>query len=99
MIGPFAGQPIGHAFLPCIATEYRLHGRPLKAILLLDAVNPRARAAALPGFHPVRGRTGIFAAGQLTARRSGQGWLVVEQGSGVAERILLVRHLTACTRP
>jgi hypothetical protein len=94
----FPGQLIGHAFLPCIASEYRLHATPLKAILLLDAAHPQSVAAALPDFHPVRSEPGIFAEGGLSAKRAGPGWLVVEQGRSPAERSLLLRRLTASVR-
>lgn len=97
-IAPRSGQLVGHAFLACLATEYRLHGTPLKAILLLDAAQPGTRVAALPNFHPVGGAPGIFAEGELTAKRSGPGWMVVEQGSTPAQRILLLEHLTASAR-
>jgi hypothetical protein len=97
-IRPFPGQLVGHAFLPCAATEYVMRGVPLKAIILLDAAEPTSRAADLPSFHPVRRAPGMFAGGDLTAMRSGNAWLVAEQGSGSVQRMRLLRHLTATIR-
>ncbi|HEY4426804.1 MAG TPA: hypothetical protein VGN08_01210 [Solirubrobacteraceae bacterium] len=94
-IRPYPGQIIGHAFVPCLAIEYELHNTPLKAIVLLDAARPQSFAPLLPDFHAVRGSPGVYAEGELTAKRSGAGWIVVEQGTGVRQRMLLLRHLTA----
>jgi hypothetical protein len=97
-IVPFPGRLVGHAFVPCIVTRFQLSGEPLKASVLLDAADPRSRAAALPNFHPVRRAPGVFAGGSLTAKRAGNAWLIVEQGRGGAERIRLLRHLVATVR-
>ncbi len=93
-ISPFPVPLVGHAFLPCIDTEYVLRGTPLKATLLLDAARPGSPAAPLPSFHPVRHEPAILAAGDLTARRSGRGWLIAEGGAGFAQRVLLLGHLS-----
>lgn len=98
-IRPYPGRIIGHAFLPCIANVYQLQHVPLRAMVVLDAANPRARAAALPDFKPVPGAPGLFAEGGLTARRSGNGWLIVGQGAGLAQRMRLLRRLTATIEP
>jgi hypothetical protein len=97
-ITPYPVPLVGNAFLPCISVEYQPSRTPLKAILLLDAAHPYTPPAALPNFRAVRGAPGIYAEGQLTARRSGPGWLVVEQGTGTGERIRLLTHLTATLR-
>jgi hypothetical protein len=97
-IRPFPGQLVGHAFLPCLATMYYLERMPLRATVVLDAANPYARAAVLPDFKPVRGAPGFFAQGGLTARRSGNAWLIIGQGSGLAQRMSLLRHLTLTTK-
>lgn len=94
-IKPFPGRLIGHAFLPCAATVYYLRHMPLKAMVILDAAHPRARAAALPDFKPVPRTRGIFAEGGLTARRFANAWLIVGQGSGLTQRLHLLHHLTA----
>jgi hypothetical protein len=95
---PLTHQIVGRAFLPCVATEYFLHGVPLKAFIVLDAANPAGQVAPLPDFHPVRGAPGFYAeGGTLTARHSGNTWIVAEQGTGLGERTLLLRHLTATT--
>jgi hypothetical protein len=90
----FPGPLVGHAFLPCVATVYDLGHMPLRAMVVLDAAHPRARVAALPDWKPVRGAPGFFAEGGLTAKRSGNAWLVVAQGSGLTQRMSLLRHLT-----
>jgi hypothetical protein len=92
-VRPFPGALVGHAFLPCAATEYAMRGEPLKAIVLLDAAHPTSRPADLPSFHAVRKAPGMFAGGDLTAMRYGNTWLIVEQGRGSAERIRLLAHL------
>jgi hypothetical protein len=92
---------VGNAFLPCISVEYRLQGIqhvPLRALILLDAAHPSARAAALPDFKPVGGTPGFFDEGGLTARREGNAWLIAAQGTGVPQRVALLRHLTALVR-
>lgn len=92
------GQIVGHAFLPCVSVLYHLDGMPLRALILLDAAHPGSRAAALPDFRPVRGAPGLVEEGGLTARREGSAWLIVGQGSGVAQRVRLLRHLNAIVK-
>ncbi len=92
------GQIAGHAFLPCVSVLYHLAGMPLQALILLDAAQPGARAAALPDFKPVRGAPGYVNEGSLTARRAAGAWLVVGQGRGVAQRVEVLRHLSALVR-
>jgi hypothetical protein len=93
-IRPFPGGIVGHAFLPCVVTEYYMQHAPLRATVVLDAAHPRARATALPDFKAVRGAPGFFSEGSLTARRYGNAWLIVGQGSGLAQRMRLLGHLT-----
>ncbi len=95
---PFPGQLIGHAFVSCIDAEYQLQGMPIDAELLLDAAHPGARPATLPDWRPVRGAPGFFFEGGLTARRYGNAWLLARQGSGLAQRMRLLRHLTVSVR-
>jgi hypothetical protein len=98
-IQPFPGRMVGHAFLPCSTTEYYLHNQPLSATVVIDAARPRARASALPDFNPIPRAPGFFAQGALTARRSATAWLIVGQGSGLALRMRVLRHLTATVKP
>ncbi|HEY7933681.1 MAG TPA: hypothetical protein VID48_07635 [Solirubrobacteraceae bacterium] len=93
-IRPFPGLLVGHAFLLCAATVYHLRHMPLRAMIVLDAAHPRARPAALPDFKPVPRAPGFFSEGGLAARRSGNAWLIVAQGSSLAQRMRLLRHLT-----
>jgi hypothetical protein len=92
------GHIVGHAFLPCVSVEYHLKGMPLHALIVLDAADPGAPVASLPDFEPVRGAPGFLDEGGLTARLEGRAWLIVGQGSGLAQRVDLLRHLTALVR-
>jgi hypothetical protein len=93
-IRAFPGQLVGHAFLACISTTYSLHGLPVRAMILLDAAHPGAQVAALPDFKPVSHAPGFYVEGGLVARHSGDAWLVVAQGSGLAQRMHVLSHLT-----
>lgn len=102
-IRPFPGNLIGRGFFSCIDTEYYLHRWPLDAAILLDAAHPGTPPAAIPGLTPVRDEHGYFNGpgdfkGELTATRVGNAWLVVAGGSGVAQRMEVLRHLTATVR-
>jgi hypothetical protein len=91
-------QIVGSAFLPCVSVEYRLHGEPLQGAILLNAADPGARAGELPDFNAVTGAPGFVDEGGLTARRTGNAWLVVGQGTNVGQRIALLRHLSAIVK-
>ncbi len=98
-IEPFPGTVVGRAFFSCIDTEYYLQHWPLDAAILLDAAHPGAVPAAIPGVTPVPAAPGFFNGpgdfkGELTATRHGNAWLVVAGGSGLAQRIEVLRHLT-----
>lgn len=71
----------GRAFFSCAYTVFRAaDGRSsLTAAILLDALDPAARAASLP------------AAPGISARRLGHGWLVVRGESAEARSALLAR--------
>jgi len=97
-IHPYPGRIIGRAFRSCIDTEYYLHNWPLETAVLLDAQHPGSRPAAIPGMSPLPGHRGLFSApgdwqGEITATRHGNSWLVVAGGSGVAQRVTVLRHL------
>jgi hypothetical protein len=94
-IESFPGALVGDAFVACIDAEYRLQGIPIDAEILLDAAHPGAPPAALPDWKPVPGAPGFFSEGGLTATRVPDAWLLVRQGSGLAERMRLLRHLSA----
>jgi hypothetical protein len=97
-IRPVRG-PEGELFLSCADTEFSLHGWPLHAAILVDAYAPGHAVGALPGAVPVRGQPGTVniavanPPGDMTARRIGNAWLVVQGGRNVAQRLLLLRHL------
>ncbi len=102
-IRPFPGELVGRGFFSCIDTEYYLHHWPLDAAILLDAAHPGTPPAAIPGLTPVRGEHGYFNGpgdfkGELTATRVGDAWLVVAGGSGLGQRMQVLRHLTATVK-
>jgi hypothetical protein len=97
-IQPYPGKIAGQAFVSCIDTEYYLHNWPLETAILLDAAHPGARPAAIPDMHAIPGEPGLFATpgdwnGKITAQRIGNAWLVVAGGSGLEQRIQVLRHL------
>ncbi len=99
-IQPFGGELIGSAFFSCIDTEYYLHGWPLDAAILLNAKDPTGMAAPIPGLAALPGSPGVVNGpgdfkGELTAKRIGSAWLVVAGGSGLAQRLDVLRHLRA----
>jgi hypothetical protein len=102
-IVPYRGALVGRAFFSCIDTEYYLHDWALDAAVLLDAAHPGSLPAAIPGLSPVPGRAGYVDGpgdfkGDLTAIRRGDAWLVVAGGSGLAQRIDVLSHLTATVK-
>ncbi len=91
---------VGPAFFSCIDVEYYLGKWPLDAAVLLDAAHPGSPPAAIPGLDPVPGHAGFFNGpgdfkGELTATRRGETWLVVAGGSGLAQRLRVLSHLSA----
>lgn len=102
-IRPLVGPLVGHAFFSCIDTEYYLNHWPLDAAILLDAAHPSGPPAPIPGLLPVPGAPGLVNGpgdfkGELTATRHSNAWIVVAGGSGLAQRITVLRHLTAAIR-
>jgi hypothetical protein len=93
------GELVGHAFLPCAETEFRVRNVPVDAEVLLDATHPGIRPAPLPDWRPVAGAPGFFAEGRgATATRYANTWLVARQGTSLAERMRLLRHLMVTLR-
>lgn len=101
---PLRGRIIGRAFYSCIDIVYYLHGWPLRAAILLDAARPGAPPAAIPGMRPDARAAGVLEGpgppgeGGMLARRVGNAWLVVADGSGGAQRLRLLRALEARVR-
>ena len=87
---------LGRPYLAC-ATAFYLRGHwPLRAAVVLDAASPGAAPAALPGARAVRGRTGVVQEPgnlRIVGRRVHGGWLLVEGGESLAERLTLLRAL------
>ena len=96
-VKPYAGAIAGHAFTTCASAEYRLHGEPLGAFVLVDAASPAGFSALLPGFHAIEHGQRLFADGGLTARRWRGGWIVARQGRDVQQRVAVLERLTATT--
>lgn len=99
-IRPYPATIIGRAFFSCVDVEYYLRGWPLDAAILLDAARPRTPPALIPDLRPVPGMRGFFNGpgafkGQVSATRAGNAWLVVAGGKDTAQRIAVLRHLTA----
>jgi hypothetical protein len=91
-----ARDAVGELFVSCIDTHYYLHGWPLTASVLLDARRPGSIPGAIPGAVTVAGypRTVDVPRGRLSARRVGNAWLVVDGGSGLVQRLEVLRALT-----
>ena len=94
-----ASKAQGEVFLSCIDTEYYLHGWPLEVAVLLDAQHPGATLGSIPAARPVPGHpltvnvpAGPFP-GALTARRTGNAWLVVQGGANQAQRLRVLQAL------
>jgi hypothetical protein len=89
----------GELFLPCVDTEYYLHGWPLEVSVLVDAVQPGQTLGAIPGALPVGGYPNIvnLAVGQfpgsLTAKQVGEAWLVVQGGASLTQRLRVLKAL------
>lgn len=99
-IRPYPRTIMGRAFFSCIDSEYYLHDWPLETAILLDAQHPGSTPAPIPGMKPVPGAPGVFSApgdwhGELAAERRGNAWLLVAGGSGPAQRIQVLHHLSA----
>ncbi|HEV3322760.1 MAG TPA: hypothetical protein VG147_11315 [Solirubrobacteraceae bacterium] len=103
-------QVIGRAYLSCIDTEIADRGWAVDVALLLDAHHPGTLPAPLPGATPVAGhpgvvneQSGIF--GDITGRRVGDAWLVVESSgrlalrtSALPQRLAVLDALRTCVR-
>jgi hypothetical protein len=97
-VRPIAGVPAS-AFVSCADTEFYWQHWPLEAAVLLNAAHPGNQPAAFPQMKPVSGHPGVFDApggvqGHLTGRRIDGGWLVVQGGDGLAQRLTLLNALT-----
>jgi len=103
-ITPYPKRIIGRAFYSCIDIEYYLHNWPLETAILLDAQHPGSTPAAIPGLKPLRGAPAFYNGpgdsfhGAQTAVRKGNAWLIVAGGSGLAQRIEVLEHLTATVK-
>ena len=97
---------LGEEFLSCIDAAYYLHGWPLDVFVLLDGHQPGQVLGPIPGARPVAGQPGVvsLATGHfpsslfsrnfgVTAKRVGNAWLVVQGGSGLAQRVQVLNAL------
>jgi hypothetical protein len=94
----------GAALTSCLSVDYNVAGTPLTAAVLVNAKSPRSAAPAMFGATTVAGQagmvnreenTGLHTSTRIafTARRDGLAWIVVEGGSGLAERIQALHAL------
>jgi len=94
-----AKDSVGEVFLSCIDAEYYLHNWPLEVAVLLDGRHPGQVLGPIPGARQIPGQPGTvnLAAeqlpGALSARRVGNAWLIVEGGSGLAQRLQVLNAL------
>jgi hypothetical protein len=98
-IRAYPEEIVGRTFFSCIDVEYYLHNWPLESAILLDAAHPGSPPAPIPGMQPVAGAPSLFNSpgdwhGEITAIRHGNAWLVVAGGSGLTQRIDVLRHIT-----
>jgi hypothetical protein len=103
-------QVIGRAYLSCIDTEITDRGWAVDVALLLDAHHPGTWPAPLPGATPVAGHPGVVNAqsgifGDITGRRVGDAWLVVDSSSrlalrtsALAQRLAVLDALRTCVK-
>ena len=102
---------IGRAYLSCIDTVIADHGWAVDVALLLDAHHPGTLPAPLPGVTSVAGHPGVVNEqrgifGDITGRRLGDAWLVVESSrdlarrtSALPQRLAVLDALRTCVRP
>jgi hypothetical protein len=91
---------VGHAFIACAGTIYKIAGWRVEATVLIDAAHPGARPANLPLMKSLPGHSGVVEAwpetnGPVLARRIKGGWLVVDEGRDLVERLAVLDHLNA----
>ncbi len=91
----------GTALLSCLSTDYALGGATITAAVLLNAADPASPPPAIFGATAIAGTPGFVsredfplpAEEAIAARRDGNAWLVVQGGSGLAQRLLVLREL------
>jgi hypothetical protein len=90
---PTVKDHLGELFVSCVSTEYYVRGWPMTAAVLLDAGHPGGELGSIPGARPVPGHPSMvdFAGASLSARRVGNAWLVLQGGSGTAQRLRALR--------
>jgi hypothetical protein len=75
-----------------------LHKWPLDAAILLDDERPGRSPAPIPEMKQVPRAPGVFEVpgdwnGPIAATRRGRAWLVVAGGSGLSQRLEVLRNL------
>ena len=101
VLRPLRGVP-GEPYLTCATTAYTYNGAiGLEAYVLINATDPRSRAAPVPGVEPVPMRPGVYQSllwfsesTAFVARRVGGAWLVVTGGTTLQQRLSLVSDLS-----
>jgi hypothetical protein len=91
----------GGGFVSCVDVQYAFDGSTLDGALLLSAAEPGGSGAlpALPGATAVPHHPGYLSApgwnGRILAHANGAGWLAVEGGSSLRDRLRVLMHLRA----
>jgi hypothetical protein len=89
----------GTAFLSCLSTEYYLDGWGMTVAVLLNAQHPGAPVGPMPGTETVIGHPGVVNTryptgfGAITARRTGEAWLVAQGGRDLTQRLQVLDAL------
>jgi hypothetical protein len=80
----------------CVSTEYQHGGSSVLVAVLLNGRRPGARPGPIPGAVPVVGEPDLVdaEAAHLTAKRTGNAWLVAQGGTGEAMRAKILAHAT-----
>ncbi|HWK27183.1 MAG TPA: hypothetical protein VNS09_11485 [Solirubrobacter sp.] len=86
----------GHPYLTCATVKVESSHGIVEVSLLLDARDPTAHVADLPGVHQASGIVRLDA--QTIARRDGDAWLVA-RGQNSEDSINVLKHASAEAKP
>ncbi len=90
---------VAHALLSCASTSYSVGGSMVVGSVLVDASHPGSNPTLPPTMTPVAGQPGFFegpvAEGEGVVRHVRGAWVMVSGGTGVSQRLLVLKHLHA----
>jgi hypothetical protein len=91
---------LGQPYLTCASTSYSYDGEaPIDAYVELNAVDPGSTGAPIAVLEPAEGWPGDFEArlpdGYLVGRPLHGGWLLIEGGRDLQQRLVLLEDLHA----